>query len=227
VKNPDQWQGVHTAYDFNPALANAFNVHLIPDVAAFAGMSKDEADAALQAWTTIYGQITSPGASFAVETNLALQSNGGMVRINLTDCQTSEVVALAKAMVDYFGAFPLQSEFPNVSLSFDVSGSGTLPPAFEISVLFRINDAFSPIVSTIVRGTVDIGDFAAAFVKAFPQLALALGPKGVSSLWAVQRTMLDVTIGGQGNGPFFSSPMPLANRLQTGSSYSTSRSSRS
>ena len=204
-----------TAYDFNPAQANAFNVHLIGDAAAFAAMTEEQAEAALQVWTTIYGQIASPSVSFAVETNLALQANGSMTLINLDDGQAEQIVALAKAMVDY-----LQSgaALPNVTLSFSVSDSGTLPPAFEISMLFRIQrdaeTATSSIVSTVDRSLP--GDFASAFVKAFPRLALAVGPNGVNSFWAVQRTLLDVTIGGTNNGPFFSSPMPLDTMLQSG-----------
>jgi hypothetical protein len=277
----DQWQGVVTAYDFNPAspAANTFNVSLIADATAFDGMTKDQAAAALQAWTTIYDQITGPGVSFVVETNLALQPDGSMTVITLSQSQADQIVAFAKAMVDYLGTFPLPSgvTLPTVTLSLSVSGTGTLPPAFELSALFQIQrdasllsplikdssgnvtfpaaeTATSAIVSTVGRslpdgsGTVQISDFAAAFVKAFPQLALAVGLNGAGSsssqqssvakrrlalqsagvasdgsssgsgsrsLWAVQRPMLDVTIGGPNNGPFFSSPMPLDNTLNT------------
>ena len=60
----DQWQGVVTAYDFLAGASpqpNSFTVYLRPSATAFTKMTRDQAAAALQAYTSIYDQITGPG----------------------------------------------------------------------------------------------------------------------------------------------------------------------
>ena len=205
----DQWQGIVTAYDFNTSggpQANSFTVYLTPSQTAFAGLSPDQIAAALQAWTTIQDQITGPGISFVIETNFALQADGGMVQVTLNATQAAAVTAMIEKMVTWLGN--TTSPFPagSVPLTFAVTGPGTLPPVFEMVVLFGIErdpalispllkDQFgnvtfpsaqrvnATIVSTVGAslpggGSVDINTFAAQFVKAFPALALSVGLNG-------------------------------------------------
>ena len=228
----DQWPGIVTAYDFNPASPSpsSFNLYLEADPATLAAMTEAQVATALQTWTTISGQVSEPGVTFVVQTNLAVDASGNAVDVLLTASQSNQLVALAAGMVTALSAFPLQSGAlpPAATLTFSASGTGTLPPAFELSVRFQIQldpafaqTATSAIASTVARTLpgvtepVQIGDFAAAFVQAFPQLVLATDPAASGSLWAVQRALLDVQVGGANGGPFFSAPAPLDTALNS------------
>lgn len=205
----DQWQGIVSAYDFNTASgpqASTLTVYLTPSKTAFAGLSADEMAAALEHWVTIQDQITGPGISFSIETNLALQPDGTMVQIPLAAGQGAAIVAMVGAVVAWLenpaGAFPGAP----VPLTVAATGAGSIPPAFELSVLLGIardpalvspllKDEHGTItfpsaqhVSTTIAATVgsskpdgtsvDINAFAGQFVTAFPALALAVGLGG-------------------------------------------------
>ncbi len=274
----DQWQGLVTNYDFNPAgpAANTFNVYLTPSQSAFEQLTADQAASALTLWTTIYDQITAPGISFNVETNLALNSDGSMVTVTLSQQQATAITTMASSIITYLRNPVPPFNVPPVVLTIKVTGTGALPPAFEIAMLFQIQrdpSLISPmlkdasgnitfpsaqrattnVASTVgasVGGgaTVSVTDFAAVFVKAFPQLVLSVGLNGAQSLsqnssvarsrsllrqagvaadgsgsgkggnqslWAVQQSLLNITIGAAGAGPFYLSPEPLDNTLNT------------
>ncbi|OYY91519.1 MAG: hypothetical protein B7Y45_02885 [Sphingomonas sp. 28-66-16] len=276
----DQWQGIVSVYDFNTATgpqANSVTVYLTPSETAFDGFSEDQFASALQGWTTVQDQITGPGVSFKLETNLALAADGGMAEVTLSAAQTAAIVALVGKMVawlkDPTAAFPSDP----VVLTVAVTGSGALPPIFEMVVLLgiereaglispllkdqygtitfpsaqRVNATIgSTVGSSLPNGTsIDINDFAAKFVTAFPALALSVGLGGAhesaanskaarnarrlralgvpadptgsaqavpQSLWAVQQVVLDISIGtGAEAGPYYASPMPLDNTLNS------------
>ena len=274
----DQWQGLVTNYDCIPSgpTANTFNVYLTPSQSAFEQLTADQAAAALTAWTTIYDQITAPGISFNVETNLALNSDGSMVTVTLSQQQATAITTMAASIIAYLKNPVPPFNVPPVVLTLSVTGAGALPPAFEIAMLFQIQRdpslispmlkdgsgnitfpsaqrATTTVVSTVgasVGGnaTVSVTDFAAVFVKAFPQLVLSVGLNGAQSLsqnssvarsrsllqqagvaadgsgsgkggnqslWAVQKSLLSITIGGPGAGPFYLSPEPLDNTLNS------------
>jgi large repetitive protein len=208
----DQWQGIVTAYDFDTSggpQPNGFTVYLAPSETAFSGLSPEQAAAALQAWTTIQDQITGPGVSFVIETNFALQADGGMVQVTLSAAQAGAVTKMVADVVAWL--HDPQSAFPKdpVPLTVTVTGPGALPPVFEMVVLFGIerdpalispllkdndgNITFpsaqrvnTTIVSTVgaslpAGGSVDITAFAAQFVKAFPALALSVGLGGAQA----------------------------------------------
>ncbi len=69
----DQWQGIVPTYDFVNPQPGVVSLHLTPSQTAFAGITQDQIDAALVHYGAIQDQITGPGISFFVETNLALQ----------------------------------------------------------------------------------------------------------------------------------------------------------
>lgn len=205
----DQWQGIVSVYDFNTQngpQANSLTVYIRPSKEAFDGLSTDQLESALQGWTTIQDQITAPGISFRIETNLALQADGGMIEIPLNPTQAADLVALVGKMVTWLkdpsGVFP---EDP-VQLTVAVTGSGAIPPTFEMVVLLgierdpalispllkdqfgtvtfpsaqRVNTTIgSTVGSSLPNGTsVDINVFAGQFVTAFPAFALAVGLNG-------------------------------------------------
>ncbi len=208
----DQWQGVVTAYDFLAGASpqpHSFTVYLRPSPMAFTQMSLDQAAAARQAYTTIYDQITGPGVSFYIETNLALQTDETMVQVTLTQDQTADIVHMVSDIVTYLKNFvepPPPFTVQPVPLTVTATGAGTLPPVFEMAVLFGVQrdanlispllkDHFgnitfpsaqnvsSTIPSTVgaslpTGGSVEITTFAANFVKAFPALALSVGLNG-------------------------------------------------
>ena len=197
----DQWQGVVTTYDFAEE-ANRFAVHLAPDNASFEGLTAEAKESAFSHWTSIKYQIEGKGVSFYVETNLALDGSGNMVQLPLDVDQTKNVTDMVNAIVAWFengGTFRAKP----VDLTMTATGSGTVPPVFEISVLFGIErdpDLISPlikdangnitfpsaqnanssIVSTVTgtAGGVNIQSFATDFETAFPQLVLSVGPNG-------------------------------------------------
>ncbi len=280
----DEWLGVVTAYDFlvdTKPQPNTFSVYLYPSASAFSGdeFTSDQAAAALQLYQTAYDQITGPGVSFYVEANFALQSDGTMVKVELSQSQSAAIVDMVGKLVEYLEKFDTNPPFdvPPVTLTVSVTGTGTLPPVFEMAVLLGIErdpDLVSPLlknefgqitfpsaqnVSSTISSTVgasldgqssvDINTFAANFVQAFPALSLSVGlngatspqqqssaglarkqlkalglpgdgtgasQKGPQSLWAVQHSLLDITIGaGAGSGPRYMSPKPLDNTLNT------------
>ncbi|HET7234001.1 MAG TPA: hypothetical protein VFJ16_28575 [Longimicrobium sp.] len=276
----DEWQGVSTDYDFTGGAAATLNVTLRPDPTAFAGLSLDEAAAALQGWYTIQDQLTGPGVTMAVETNLALQGDGSMAKTTLAPAQMTLVLAMVQEIVAYLeklstGGSPAFDVRP-VPLAVAVSGPGALPPVFEMVVLLGIErdkglispllirdgvvtfpsaqNRYSSVVATVgasIGGrTVQITDFAAAFVQSFSALVLSVGLGGATeagppassagrhraalreagvasdgsgagkaaaqSLWAVQASLVGITVGqGTGTGPFYLSPTPLDNTLNT------------
>lgn len=207
----DQWQGVITAYDFRDGTStklNSFTVYLEPSDALFTEMNKDEAAVALQAYYTIYNQITGPGVSFYVETNFALDEGGGMVSVPLSSDQADAVKKMVEGIITYLQNFESSPDFdvPKVSLLITATGTGTLPPVFEMGVLFGItrdSSLISPLLkdqsgnitfpsaqnvasgipSTVGaslpdNASVDITVFAEEFVEAFPALLLSVGLNG-------------------------------------------------
>lgn len=137
----DEWQGVVTTYDFAGGAAGTVNVYLRPTGAAFKAMSEDQAAAALQSYYTILDQIKGPGVTLSVETNLALDGQGGMVKVGLSTQQTQNVVAMVQGIVTYLQNFTVPApdlDVDPVTLTVQVSGPGTLPPVFELAVLLGI-----------------------------------------------------------------------------------------
>jgi hypothetical protein len=205
----DQWQGIVSSYDFNTQSgpqASSLTVYLQPSQTAFDGLTADQLASALQGWTNVQDQITGPGISFNIETNLALQADGSMAEIALSAAQSAAIVAMVGKMVAWLqnsgGAFPSDV----VPLTVAATGPGTIPPIFEMFVKLGIErDAalISPLlkdqhgnitfpsaqfVSTTIASTVggsqtdgtsvDINAFAGQFVAAFPALALSVGLGG-------------------------------------------------
>ncbi len=217
-----RWLGIVTSYDFlvngQPA-PNTVTAYLTPSAAAFGKkrMTADQKAAALQLYQVIYDQLTGPGVSFYLETNLALAADGSsLVQLPLTPAQTTSVVNLVQGMISFLEgtADSLPSQ---VALSVAVSGPGALPPAFEIAVLFGIQrdpTLISPLlkdadgnitfpsaqnVATTLAANVgtapaqgdsptDLGSFAAAFVQAFPALKMAVGLVGTEPAQAQSST---------------------------------------
>ena len=279
----DRWQGVAASYDFvagSKPQASTLTVYLTPSAQLFGQISTDQAAAALQLYYTIRDQITASGVSLYIESNLALQSDGTMVQVELASGQSGAVVKMVGAIVTYLqqassGSTPAFN-VPPVPLSVTVSGTGTLPPVFQVAVLLGIQrdpKLISPLlkdhagnitfpsaqnIASAVPSTVgsapddssapvDINAFASNFVRAFPALALSVGLNGAQepqqsstgqararlkaqgapsdgtgsaqpgpqSLWAVQRVLLDITIGGGNTSPRYLSPTPLDNTLNT------------
>lgn len=140
----DQWQGIVSAYDFlagGKPQANTFTMYLQPRADAFTKLSAAQVAAALTLYETIQDQLTGPGISFYVETNLALQADGAMVQIALTQQQGAAVLQMIDGIVAYLQAASTNSPPFNVQavpLTFTVTGAGDLPPAFEIAALFGI-----------------------------------------------------------------------------------------
>ncbi|CAN5688402.1 hypothetical protein BH11PSE6_BH11PSE6_04310 [soil metagenome] len=207
----DQWQGIVSVYDFDTASGpqrNNLTVYLTPSKAAFDGFTPDQIASSLQSWTTIQDQITGPGISFTIETNLALQAGGGMIEVQLSGAQAAAVVAMVGKMVAWLenptSVFPADP----VVLTVAATGVGTIPPIFEMVVLLVVErdptlispllkDQFgnvtfpsaqranttigSTVGSSLPDGTsVPITAFAADFVKAFPAFALSVGLGGAS-----------------------------------------------
>ncbi|CAM2069755.1 hypothetical protein SCOR_30550 [Sulfidibacter corallicola] len=206
----DQWQGIVLAFDFlagTTPVQGSFSVYLEPSEQAFSGMSNDEAQAALQHYYTIQDQITATGISFYVETNVVLDDDGSMVKVELSGDQQQAIVTMVGQMVTYLedlaqGKAP-SFDVEEVTLTVAVTGSGTLPPAFELASLIGIErdkNLISPLlkdahdnvtfpaaqnVSSNVPATVNanlpdgqpitVEAFAADFVKAFPDLLLSVG----------------------------------------------------
>jgi hypothetical protein len=215
----DEWMGVVTRYDFlvnKVPQANSFTVYLEPSITAFETktkdggvqyLSKEQAASALQLYYTIYDQITAPGVSFYIETNLALQADSTMTQVTLTAEQQSAVETMVSGLISYLvpianGQTPVPFNVPSVSLPVTVTGAGTLPLVFEMAVLFGIQrdpslispllkDQFGNVtyppaqqVSSTVASSVgsatspDINTFAADFRQAFTLLALSVGLNG-------------------------------------------------
>lgn len=261
--------------------ANSFSVYLAPSAAAFMQLTADQIASTLQLYRTIRDQITGDGVSFYVETNLALDNDGTMAQVTLNSSQSTAVVNMVKAIVTYLEGATPGSPFsvPPVTLTVSVTQGATLPPLFDIAIFFGVQrdpdlispllkqdgvitfpsaqNVSSPIAPTVGASTddgttsVSLTDFAAAFVKAFDTLTLAVGLNGAQqaptqlssaarahaqlrataqngggqssssagpqSLWAVQGTLLDISIGTgtQKPGPLFMSPKPLDNTLNT------------
>jgi len=284
----DQWSGVVTSYDFNvpggQPQANTLTVYLTPSEAAFSGMSGEQASTAVTLYQGILDQITAKGVSFYIESNVALDASGAMVQATLTASQTQQVIALVQQLLAYLQSLTAKRlaglkaptfDVQPVSLTVTLSGSGTLPPAFELVTLLGITrdaslispqlkdqdgnityppaqNVTSTVASTVgssgaAATTVSLSTFASAFVKAFPSLAMSVTTNGakpaqgnsstgrararlrsagmagdgtgstgsnVQSLWAVQRSLIDITIGTTG-GPYYLSPRPLDNALNT------------
>jgi hypothetical protein len=155
----DEWQGVVTAYDFAGGAAATVNVYLEPSETAFAGMSADAAWAALQAYYTIQDQLGALGVTLWLETNLAVDADGGMVKTQLTSQQTGLVTGMVAAMVTWLealyaflatgtGTVPVFN-VPKVTLTTAVSGAGTLAPVWELVVMLGIEreqDLISPLL---------------------------------------------------------------------------------
>jgi hypothetical protein len=275
-----QWQGVIPVYDFlagATAAADSFTVYLRPDASSFEQLTSDGISSALQHWTTIKNQIEGKGVSFYVETNLAVQQDGSMVQVALDATQTAAVASMVNGIVSWLSQSGAPFQVAAVPLTMKVAGAGTVPPVYELSVLFgiqrdpslispllkdgstitfpsaqNVNSSIASTVGASEAGTgasVSINEFAANFVRAFPALVLSVGLNGAQepskssanqarallqasgvasdgsgsaqkapqSLWAVQKTMVDVTIGAStGDGPFYLSPKPLDNALSTG-----------
>lgn len=278
----DEWQGVVTAYDFlagTTAQPDTVTVYLQPSSAAFTGSTVDTA-ALLTAYYTIYDQLTGPGVTLYLETNLALDASNNMVKVALTAAQTKGITDMVSAIIAYLENPAQPFSVTGTSVSVAVTNSGTLPPAFELAVLLGIErsitlispllvdngvctfpsaqNRYTAIVPTVGSSTqnatasVDITTFASYFVTAFSGLTLAVGLGGATestqntstaartrraleatgvpadstgsgsssssqSLWAVQSSMLAISVGTAAShpGPFYQSPMPLDNTLNT------------
>ena len=101
----DQWQGVVPRYDFADPQPGVVTLHLDPSQAAFDGMSDDQKAAALTHYQAIEDQITGPGVSFFVETNLALQSDGvSMVALALSGAEAKTVIDMVGAVIAWLSA---------------------------------------------------------------------------------------------------------------------------
>lgn len=261
--------------------ANSFSIYLTPSPAAFQQLTADQIASTLQLYRTIRDQINGDGVSCYVETNLALNNDGTMAQVSLTSGQTTSVVQMVAAIVTYLeGATPgAPFSVPTVTLTVTLTQGAALPSLFDIAVFFGIQrdpnlispllkqdgvitfppaqNVSSPVSPTVGAstqdgtGSVPLTDFAAAFVKAFGTLTLAVGLNGAQqaptqmssaarahaqlrasaqssggqgssgagpqSLWAVQNTLLDISIGTgtQKPGPLYMSPKPLDNTLNT------------
>jgi hypothetical protein len=203
----DEWLGIVTRYDFlvnGSPQANGLTVYLEPSAAAFGQLTPDQVAATLQLYHSVYDQITGPGVSFYVETNLALQQDGTMTQVNLTSAQQAAVQKLVGDIINYLENIASSPAFDlkPVPLSINVTGAGTLPLVFEMAVLFGIQrdpalispslkDQFGNVtylpaqnVSSTVTSSVgstdspDINTFAANFRQAFTSLALSVGLNG-------------------------------------------------
>jgi hypothetical protein len=212
----DQWQGIVPTYDFVNPQPGIVSLHLTPSQTAFAGITQDQIDAALVHYGAIQDQITGPGISFFVETNLALQpDNTSLVSIPLSQADTTNVLGMVAGMIAWLKN-PGGAAFPAaVDISVAVSGAGTLPPLFDIAVLFgiernpnlvapEIRDIFPPaqtVATAMVPGIVPtngaagnapgngntyIEIFAADFMVAFPAMKLAVGMNGGAAAPALQ-----------------------------------------
>lgn len=216
----DEWMGIVTRYDFlvnGTPQANSLTVHLEPSITAFETkdngvikyLTRDQAASALQLYYTIYDQITAPGVSFYIETNLALQSDGTMAKVTLTAAQQTAVETMVNDIISYLvpianGQTPIPFDVQPVLLPVTVTGAGTLPLVFEMAVLFGIQrdpslispllkDQFGNVtyppaqqVSSTVASSVgsatspDINTFAANFRQSFTSLALSVGLNGAT-----------------------------------------------
>lgn len=214
-----EWQGVVTAYDFQAPggpRAGTFTIYLEPSEAAFTGMNAVQAAASLQSYYTILDQLTGPGVTLAVESNLAVQADGTMTRVVLTAAQTASVIAMVQGVVAYLESYASGPAFDvaAVALTVAVAGPGAVPPVFELAVLLGVErdqslispllisggvvtfpaaqNRYSNIVPTVGAslpdgtGSVPLPDFAAAFTAAFPALVLSVGLGGAQQ--AQQRT---------------------------------------
>ena len=98
----DQWQGIVPTYDFvNPQPGVVSTFHLTPtqDRVRRHHAGPDRA-AALAHYRTIEDQITAPGSSFYVETNLALQPDStGLVSIPLSQADSTNVIGMVAGMI--------------------------------------------------------------------------------------------------------------------------------
>ncbi len=153
---------------------------------------------ALALYRTIYDQITGPGVSFQVETNLALQADGSsLVAIPLSQADITNIKNMVNGIIGLLAG--TSTTMPAlVDISVTVSGAGTLPPLFQLAVLFGIERDLNLVapglrgtfpsahtvsttvlpVTAIVPPAKDIGTFAQDFTAAFPPLNLALGMTG-------------------------------------------------
>ncbi|HYW09012.1 MAG TPA: hypothetical protein VE913_18780, partial [Longimicrobium sp.] len=154
----EEWQGVVTAYDFGAGTqASTFTVYLEPSAAAFAAMTPDQAAAALQSYYTIQDQLTGPGVTLRVETNLALHDDGSMASVALSPAQTAAVTAMIGGIVTYLEGFQLPApafDVAAVPLAITVGGGGTEPPVFELAVLLGIERDIDLIAPSLVNGGV-------------------------------------------------------------------------
>jgi hypothetical protein len=201
----DQWPGIVPTFDFagpGGPKPNQLHINLAPSQDAFAGMSADRRQAVLATCRTIQDQITGVGVSFYVETSLALQADGvRLVPIPLGQSDTQAVTGMIGGLVSWLA--DSSKPFPGpVDILLPVSGPGTLPPLFEIAVLFGIErdptyispllkDQFGTVIfpsaqnvattlAAATGGASQIGVFAAAFTTAFPAMKLAVGMNGAA-----------------------------------------------
>lgn len=260
--------------------ANSLSVYLAPSAVAFQQLTTDQIASTLQLYRTIRDQITGEGVSFYIETNVALNNDGTMAQVTLSSTQATAVVNMVKAIVAYLETATPGAPFsvPPVPLTVSVTQGAALPPLFDIAVFFgierdpnlispllkqgevitfpsaqNVSSSISPTVGASTEdgsSSVSLTDFAAAFVKAFDTLTLAVGLNGAQqaltqlpsaarahaqpraaangdgqgsaavapqSLWAVQNTLLNISIGTgtQSPGPLYMSPKPLDNTLNT------------
>ncbi|HMB93731.1 MAG TPA: hypothetical protein VKP65_22960, partial [Rhodothermales bacterium] len=168
----DQWQGVVTAYDFRGTdgtpEADSFTIYLNPTGTAFADMSEDQAEAALQNWTTIQDQINGEGVSFFVETNLALDADVNLVQVTLDQTQADAIKTMVDGIVVYLQTFttpPPTFDVKPVAITTKVSGATAVPPVFEVAVLFGIQRDPSLISPLLKDGNGNITFPSAQFVQ--------------------------------------------------------------
>jgi len=199
----DQWLGVVPSFNFldgGSPQANTVTVTLAPSATAFQSLTIDQAAAALTLYDTINHQISGPGVSFYIESNIALNADGSLVQVTLTSDQVTSIRTMVLGIIDYLKTYTVGKPFTgvsNVTLPVAVTGTGTLPPVFTITVLFGIQRDASLISPLLKDGEViifpsaqnvnspvspdplyDVSTLAGQFVLAFTALRLSVGLGG-------------------------------------------------
>lgn len=202
----DQWMGVVPTFDFGGGIApkpNTVIIRLTPSQSTFDNMSDVQKEAALTSFRTIANQLSGPGVSFYVETSLALQADGvSLVQFPVGAADSKAVIDMVNGIVTWLST--PGAPFPGpVTIAMAVTGPGTLPPLFEIAVLFGIQrdpnlispylkDQYGTIIypsaqnvaTSVVAntgGANNMSAFAKDFVSAFPAQKLAVGMNGTTS----------------------------------------------
>jgi|GEM_PF-2361484 len=194
-----EWAGVRTDYDFlvgDTPRESSYTVYLVPDQSSLDALVADgSAGGMLDLYRTIDSQIGADGVSFYTRTDL----DPAFARQALTSAQEGAVRQMVSGILRYLegGSY----DFAPVALSVTITGTGTLPELFPISVSLGIQrdkslidpqleadgkilytpaqDVFTDVPARqSVEGGAALDAFAAQFVGAFPELVLSVGPAG-------------------------------------------------